>query len=125
MLSEKRTAFDIAVICTVVLLAILLFAFKLVPKSEEKILMVISEGNTEELSLDSDRELEYFSNGIALTVRIEKGTAVIKSSECTNGICMRSGKVKNNGDAVVCAPASFALVVKSRGGVEDADVFAG
>ena len=130
MISKKLTRLDIFLIVAVLTAAVLLLALKLLPTEEkkyllEKYLLVISDNAEQSFSLDSDRDIELFSNGIRVKITIEDGSAFIADSECRNGICMRSPRAKSIGDSIVCAPAGIALIIEGSGGGADADAYAG
>lgn len=125
MISKKLTRLDIFLIVAVLTAAVLLLALKLLPTEEKKYLLVISDNAEQSFSLDSDRDIELFSNGIRVKITIEDGSAFIADSECRNGICMRSPRAKSIGDSIVCAPAGIALIIKGSGGGADADAYAG
>lgn len=125
MISKKLTRLDIFLIVAVLTAAVLLLALKLLPTEEKKYLLVISDNAEQSFSLDSDRDIELFSNGIRVKITIEDGSAFIADSECRNGICMRSPRAKSIGDSIVCAPAGIALIIKGSGGRADADAYAG
>ena len=125
MISKKLTRLDIFHIVAVLTAAVLLLALKLLPTEEKKYLLVISDNAEQSFSLDSDRDIELFSNGIRVKITIEDGSAFIADSECRNGICMRSPRAKSIGDSIVCAPAGIALIIKGSGGGADADAYAG
>ncbi len=86
---------------------------------------MISEAGEQAYSLSEDQIIELISRGIKVKIRIEDGGAYIESSECPNGICMKSPVAKRSGDSIVCAPAGLALLIKDSGGDADADAVAG
>lgn len=127
MISKKLKSLDVIIIAAILLAFILLAVPKRLGGGEDKALYVIYDGGEQTYSLSGEvgKTVEVVSCGITVKIRIEKGTAYIESSDCPNGICVSSPAVKNNGDSIVCAPASLAIIVKEIGGDGNADAIAG
>lgn len=68
--------------------------------------------------LSVDRTFTVSSNGITLTVEIRDGAAFVSDSDCPDGVCRHSGKISENGETILCAPAGITLTVGGGDGVD-------
>ena len=100
---------DVAIIAFLLILSVTLL-LTLYRRSGEKV--VISYGDvTEQYDLNENREI-YIED--KLTVCIENGFVYVKDAQCSDKICMRTGKVNKVGETIVCAP--FSVTVRIIGG---------
>ena len=107
---------DILCILLALALAIsFLFLFKVIfPHSEKAIVKIVTDVQTEYYPLDTDKTIELISNQISITVKIQNGKAWIEHSTCPDGICRSMGKISENGQIVVCAPAKAAISIQAN-----------
>lgn len=123
----KQTPLDFAVIAAALLLAAAIWITAFFgSKSAERVKVVCGE-KSYYYNIDSDLTMDFVSDdGLKVTVRAENGSVWIESSDCSDKICVKSGKITRAGEAVVCAPAKVAVMITSSGGGkgEDADAFA-
>ena len=114
-----RKADIICIVASVLLAVAFLFSFRIVfPNSDKATLKVVTEDSTVYYSLNADKTIELSSNGIDITVRIENGAAWIERSTCHDGICRSMGKISQNGQISVCAPAKVVISIESESEVE-------
>lgn len=115
---------DVICIALTVLLSImfLLLAKVIFGSTSTPILKIEANGTTEYYSLNEDRSIEITSQGYTLTVRISEGSAYVEHSTCPDGVCKTMGKISQNGQIAVCAPAQVAITVEdAHSGEEAAD----
>lgn len=127
MISKKLTLADVVIIALAIIAAFSMFIPELIPTDGQTLLCIISDDGEEYLRLTENESFyrEIVSRGIKVVIKAENGKAFIESSQCPNGICVRSPAVKKAGESIVCAPAGLALIVKNVGGEGDADAIAG
>ena len=106
---------DILCIALTVALSILFFLLSrvLFQHTDETVLKLTANGETDYYSLNSDQAIEITSHGYTLTVRISDGTAYVEHSTCPDGVCKAMGKINQNGQIAVCAPAQVAISIES------------
>ena len=123
MFRTKLAFFDFCVVLFVLLLAGVLFWHPWQVRERGETLVITTSTESTEYTLSKDRRIELSSNGIALCVVIENGSAYVLHSECDDGVCVASGAVSKVGEGILCAPAGVSIRVK--GGSGDVDFVAG
>ena len=116
-MKTKCTPFDI-----VLALGILLFAFCLpflLSSDTANTVCIVSESGEEFYTLDKERTVEVLSNGHKLTVCIEDESVFVLDTDCKDKVCKNTGKIIENGDVIVCAPAGVKIELISRKGDVD------
>lgn len=68
------------------------------------------------ISLNSDGE--YSFEGV--TVSVENGEILVKSSTCSDKVCVNSGKISKSGEGIICAPNRFSIEINGKGNLPDA-----
>ena len=114
--SKLFRAGDLIICFAVVAMAVLLFVLPFT-KSGSSVLAVSVGGSTQRYELGQDREFVLENNGIMLNVKIEAGEASVVLSTCPDKVCVRTGKISEKGQIIVCAPADIAIWIES--GEED------
>jgi hypothetical protein len=97
-----------------ILIAILVFViFSFMPgkKSGDKKLFLIDGENRKEIPLENNL-IKLKDDNVLLEIT-EKGGRFIES-DCPNRICITSGWVDSCGEAAVCVPNKYALVMECR-----------
>ena len=76
------------------------------------------ERTIDDLNTGSSFEIstEYGKN----TICVKDGNIWVEFSDCKNQTCVHFGKISSAGQTIICAPHK--LVVKLKGGGQDADV---
>ncbi|MDR3270817.1 MAG: NusG domain II-containing protein [Peptococcaceae bacterium] len=110
---------DFILILVIAIGAALLFVWNHYPASgQHQVFAVITQDGqvVREVSLEQLGELEDMelqSNGVDLTIRLERGRIRFSASTCPDQICVHSGWLSQAGDRAVCLPAK--VVVKVLG----------
>lgn len=86
--------------------------------------ILIGSRRTERFDLYEDREIVIESNGITLTIKIEKGGVSVSHSDCPDQVCVYTGRIEKGGESIICAPAGVAKTITGGGG-GDVDHIAG
>ena len=73
-----------------------------------------------------DRDASYTitgANGGTNLLVIEDGAARIEEASCPDGVCVHTGRIRRNGQSIVCLPARVAVTLE--GAASDYDLIAG
>ena len=100
----KKT--DILIPLAVILVSLAGFAaFKLNSGSAEEVLVTVNGHEVEryDLSSEVDTVIEGAA-GFNNRLVIHNGKASIVSANCPDGICVKSGEIKEDGEVIVCLP---------------------
>ena len=74
---------------------------------------IIVDGKiTEVISLDKTYKKQI--NGVV--VCCENGEVFIDNSNCTDKICIRSGRISKSGESIICAPNRVAIKIDGKKG---------
>ncbi len=125
VLGMKRKTNTIALIrlsdiIIIIVLAAVSFSFLFLRTSgNEGLVAAVLVGKEEVYSFDLEKieepvVLPLESEGIKLSIRVEKGKIRFESSECPDKICVNTGWLVSKGDTAVCLPARAAIVVSGR-----------
>lgn len=67
-----------------------------------------------ELPLDKDTEyLITTSDGETNLLVIEGGEAYVREASCPDTVCVRTGKIKNEGEMIVCLPHKLIITIEA------------
>ena len=115
----KRDILFFAVLAVLVSLAF--FAVSLFP--EGAVAVVECDGEEllrQELSaVSSETEYEFTgADGIKLTVLISPEGAQISRSDCTDNICVRTGRLERAGESAICLPAKLSVRLEGGAGAD-------
>lgn len=106
------TKWDIAVITAVLLISLLLFAFR--PKETgEKAVIRVDGKEYKTVDINSTDTQEITVNGV--TVVYGGGEIYIKDSSCRDKVCVNAGHLSKKGQSSVCAPNRVSVEIKSDG----------
>ena len=121
MNSEKKTVKrDLILIGALLLLALLSFILFSMGKNTGGWAVVSVEGS-ETARYSLAKKGVYSLNGGTNTLVIEDGCAWISEANCPDHTCMRMGKIRYEGQVIVCLPNR--LVVSIEGVKGQADLF--
>lgn len=98
---KKLKRFDIILIGFLLFASLVLFAlFSFVKRTGKRV--VIKQNDTVVYSgeLSKDGEVSLKRN----TVKIENGVVFMKSADCKNQICVKTGKISKSGETIICLP---------------------
>lgn len=118
----KKT--DIIIIASVTLLAILSFCLFL-GGSEEATTVTVKIGGkvAEQYTLDDIGEYEIKGeSGINISLVIEKNGVYVKSSDCPDKVCEKTGKISRSGQSIICMPGKVSITLDGSDDQADAIV---
>lgn len=121
---KKLKMGDITVIAVIIMLTVGLYIYGGTLSKNGQTAMIVCDGKESFYSLSEEREIPINSNGVSLTVVIEDGYAYVKETDCPSKSCMNMGKIRKNGQTVVCVPARVYVKIVGEG-AEDYDVSLG
>lgn len=111
---------DILIIVLLLGLALAVYAVpKLAGRGDAAYAVITRDGEiVEEIPLDADGE--YTVGNMIFTV--DGGEIFVSESSCGDKICVRTGKISQQGEAIVCVPNRTAATVESAENNDDLDV---
>ena len=111
---------DLLIIVLLLALALAVYAVpKLVGGGDAVYAVITRDGEiVEEIPLDADGE--YTVGNMVFTV--DGGEIFVSESSCGDKICVRTGKISRQGEAIVCVPNRTAVTVESAENNDDLDV---
>lgn len=124
-----RTRFSFSDLCVILSVLALSAALLIFPKrcadAGSRLAVRTPEGETV-YSLAEDREIVLTSQGVTLKITVCAGCAYVSETDCSDRLCLNTGKISRVGETIVCAPAAVRLTVTdAKGGVGDADLTIG
>lgn len=115
MCNKKKLRNDLLLLLTVLAVAGVCLAVLLLTRSPGAYAAVISEG--EEIArypLSEDIRVEIpTEKGGSNTLVIQKGMAYVVDSSCPDHLCEKKGKIRWNGETVVCLPNKLVIKILS------------
>ena len=117
----KKTAkrYDLILIASLLSVSLLSIGALLLFRKNGRSVKVEIDGKISAVySLSADGE--YPLNGGTNILVIEKGEAFIKTSDCPDKTCVRTGRLRHVGESAVCLPnrVSVTVVGEDTGGVD-------
>lgn len=101
------------------LVAALAAALLFLPKNEgagAAAQIILKGAVVDELSLESDRALEYDIDGVRFIADIKGGKIAISEISCPDHLCVKTGYIGSAGQSIICLPNR--LVIKIISGSE-------
>ncbi len=112
-MKSKKIRNDIILISIIVLLIVLSIVF-LTPKTSGAYATVKLSGvQTARYPLSENLQTDIISDGVNRLV-IENGEAYISSADCKNLVCVKTGRIKNVGETIVCLPHNLIIEIVSE-----------
>ena len=100
---------DLIIISSICLFAAVLACVFMCIKADGKMLVVKQNNKVvAEYPLNTDREVKLSGN----TFVIKFGKVYMKSADCKNQICVKSGEIENRGECIVCLPNRVILEIR-------------
>lgn len=119
---RKCTAADLAVIIILLVCTVFLFLRPLLfPAGQGGSFRITTPDGTETHSLGNDAVYAVVSGTVHLTVTVAGGAVSVTEADCPDGICKKTGTIKNAGEAIVCAPGR--IVIEIEGGADAGEDF--
>lgn len=129
MPKNKLTRYDVLVMILVALLIPLSGFFLIRSDGSGSTCVITTQAEEFRYSLAEDRILTVEGDGgLHLTVTIADGGVSVISSDCPDGVCIRTGVIRKAGEAIVCVPARVVIAIhgaSTEKGDEDADFIIG
>ena len=108
---------DIVLILSIILVSVLLLALiSLSGKSGSSVEVEVDGEHYATYSLNLDGE---YAIGDGNTLVIENGKAYMKSADCPDETCVRTGKISKRGQTIVCLPNRVSVTVVTDDVVDD------
>ena len=112
--NKKRLIFNIALVLTLLLIALSAYLIIEAAKEEGAAVIVSVDGkNVAEYSLKKNGE--YSINGGTNILVIENGMAYMRSADCPRQFCVNSGKIHRTNEHIVCAHNKVMVLVVGAG----------
>ncbi len=72
-------------------------------------------------SLSQEREISVCGrDGLTVVISIENGAAFVKTADCPDHVCVKTGRLSRGGQTAVCLPAGVMLTVEGDRQAPDA-----
>ncbi|MBQ9085200.1 MAG: NusG domain II-containing protein [Clostridia bacterium] len=110
--TKKSLRLDIIVIGIILAIALLLFALLLLFRREGAV-AVVEVGGEYYATYSLYEDGEYVLNGGTNILVIENGEAYMKYADCPDGVCKNTGRVKYNGQSIICLPNRVSVMIES------------
>ena len=116
---------DIALFCILILMALASFVFTAIRLSAPagEVVVTLDGSPYGTYSLREDREIEISGEGFHNVVCIEKGSVLMKSSDCRNQVCVHHAPISRSGESIICLPHKLVVRIQ-RGKEADVDAIA-
>lgn len=119
-LTNKMLIVCAAALVVVIGLVVIIWTASM-PKGD---VLVIHKGDREIQKIDlSEVEKPYTVDLGTNVLYVEKDGATMKSAKCPDKICVHTGKIVKNGEAIICAPNK--IMVEFQGKDKEVDAVAG
>ncbi|MBQ9929210.1 MAG: NusG domain II-containing protein [Oscillospiraceae bacterium] len=106
---KKRDFILIGAIVAVIAIAIAVLS--LTKKDGDYVIVRVNGNEVARYSLSQDGE--YSLNGGTNILRIENGAAYLVSANCPDHLCVKQGKIDQNGETITCLPNRLTVTVFS------------
>ena len=106
---KKRDFILIGAIVAVIAIAIAVLS--LTKKDGDYVIVRVNGNEVARYSLSQDGE--YSLNGGTNILRIENGEAYLVSANCPDHLCVKQGKIDQNGETITCLPNRLTVTVCS------------
>ena len=96
----------------VAVIAIAIAVLSLTKKDGDYVIVRVNGNEVAKYSLSQNGE--YSLNGGTNVLRIENGKAYLVSANCPDHLCVKQGKVDQNGETITCLPNRLTVTVYSE-----------
>jgi hypothetical protein len=117
-IAKKTLRYDILLIAVLLFVSALALGIMLLSRTEgERVSVEINGVQTAQYSLSVDGE--YPLNGGTNILVIENGEAYLRYADCPDKVCVNTGRIRYEGQTIVCLPNKVAITVRgAEGGVD-------
>lgn len=122
---KKKLTNKILIPCLIALVALIavgIWAWSAFSADGDVIVIHRGDEIVEEIDL-SDVDKSYTVDLGTNTVLIEKDGATVTKAKCPDKICVHTGKITKNGEAIICAPNK--IMIEFKGNDKEVDAVAG
>lgn len=114
----KKARYDILLIAVLLFISALALGIMLLSRTEgERVVVEINGTQAAQYSLSVNGE--YPLNGGTNILVIENGEAYLRYADCPDKVCVNTGRIKYEGQTIVCLPNKIAITVRgTEGGVD-------
>ncbi len=111
----KLRAGDFVVCAAVLAAAALIWLYPLFAPSDAEVAVISQNGaEIERVSLKGDEKIELSG----CVVRTEGGEVFMESSDCPDGVCIKTGRVSKKGESIICVPNRVSVIIEGSGEVD-------
>lgn len=114
MINPKTFTFLDLIILLLLLLFAISFHYKFSSNGSSEVQIFIDNNKYAKYDLLMDREVKINGKLGETTLKIENGYAELINSPCPHQICVKTGKIKNPANQIVCAPGHILIRIDSR-----------
>ena len=111
---KSITKGDIVLVVSLILVCVMLFAFSFGKTEAFTAEIYVGGEKAHSISL-SEVEESYTLNENYCQLLIEKDGVSFAFSSCGDQLCVKRGKLKNQGDTMACVPEKVVVILKSDG----------
>ena len=110
----KKARYDILLIAVLLFVSALALGIMLLSRTEgERVSVEINGVQTAQYSLSVDGE--YPLNGGTNILVIENGEAYLRYADCPDKVCVNTGRIRYEGQTIVCLPNKVTVTVRGTG----------
>ena len=124
MNDKKRLKNDIKLIAAALIIAVVSYVIirtvSIYTTCNAYVLVTVDNEEIERLPLNKDTTITVKGlNGFENVLVIKDGSAYVESATCPDKICVHKGKIRYNGEAIVCLPGRVVIkVISSDDGID-------
>ena len=111
---KSITKGDIILVVSLIIVCVMLFALSLGKTETLKAEIYVGGEKVHSIALNEVEE-SYTLNENYCQLLIEKDGVSFVFSDCGDQLCVRRGKLKNQGDTMACVPEKVVVILKSDG----------
>ena len=111
---KSITKGDIILAVSLIVLCIVLFAFSFGKEQSLKAEIYVGGEKVHSVAL-SDVQESYTINENYCQLLVEKDGVSFVFSDCSDKLCIKRGKLKNQGDTMACVPEKVVVILKADG----------
>ncbi len=114
---KKSFRYDLALIASLLLLSLVAVGVLLLTREVGGYAVVEIDGK-EVARYSLNENGEYSLNGGTNILVIEDGCAYLKYAKCPDETCVKTGKIRYNGESITCLPNRVNVYITAEGGVD-------
>ena len=109
MPKKKITPNDVIIISLVFVIGVVSLIFVFSKKRDTKNAVIKTGEDTLTVSLDTDGDYEFASNGYKFTAAVRNGEIYVVSSDCPDGVCRNTPPIGKRDGTIICLPAKMMI----------------